>query len=91
MESLKKMLFSIMVIVFCLSLSACNYGIFDWNNQNLDKRKDYKNRSSCTTDQQSVARVQLQDSYNKAIDQDIFEKCTTNSNYRFKSDPKYKQ
>ncbi len=91
MESLKKMLFSIMVIVFCLSLSACNYGIFDWNNQNLDKRKDYKNRSSCTTDQQSIARVQLQDSYNKAIDQDIFEKCTTNSNYRFKSDPKYKQ
>ncbi|HCR88237.1 MULTISPECIES: hypothetical protein [Psychrobacter] len=90
MESLEKMLFSIMAIVFCLSLSACNYGIFDWNNQNLDKRKDYKNRSSCTTDQQSVARVQLQDSYNKAIDQDIFEKCTTNSNYRFKSDPKYK-
>ena len=90
MESLKKMLFSIMVIVFCLSLSACNYGIFDWNNQNLDKRKDYKNRSSCTTDQQSIARVQLQDSYNKAIDQDIFEKCTTNSNYRFKSDPKYR-
>ncbi|WP_201554320.1 hypothetical protein [Psychrobacter sp. 72-O-c] len=90
MESLEKMLFSIMAIVFCLSLSACNYGIFDWNNQNLDKRKDYKNRSSCTTDQQSVARIQLQDSYNKAIDQDIFEKCTTNSNYRFKSDPKYK-
>ncbi|SLJ84553.1 hypothetical protein DABAL43B_1357 [Psychrobacter sp. DAB_AL43B] len=91
MESLEKMLFSIMAIVFCLSLSACNYGIFDWNNQNLDKRKDYKNRSSCTTDQQSVARIQLQDSYNKATDQDIFEKCTTNSNYRFKSDPKYKQ
>ena len=90
MESLKKMLFSIMAIVFCLSLSACNYGIFDWNNQNLDKRKDYKNRNSCTTDQQSAARVQLQDSYNKAIDQDIFEKCTTNSNYRFKSDPKYR-
>ena len=85
------MLFSVMTVVFCLSLSACNYGIFDWNNQNLDKRKDYKNRSICTTDQQSVARVQLQDSYNKAIDQDIFEKCTTNSNYRFKSDPKYKQ
>ena len=90
MESLKKMLFSIMAIVFCLSLSACNYGIFDWNNQNLDKRKDYKNRSSCTTDQQSAARVQLQDSYNKAIDQDIFEKCTTDSNYRFKYDPKYR-
>ena len=85
------MLFSIMVIVFCLSLSACNYGIFDWNNQNLDKRKDYKNWSSCITDQQSVVRVQLQNSYNKAVDQDVFEKCTTNSNYRFKSDPKYKQ
>ncbi len=91
MESLKKTLLSIMTVSFCLILSGCNYGIFDWNNQNLDKRKDYKNRSSCTTDQQSVARVQLQDSYNKAIDQDIFEKCTTNSNYRFKSDPQYKQ
>ena len=91
MESLKKTLLSIMTVSFCLILSGCNYGIFDWNNQNLDKRKDYKNRSSCTTDQQSVARVQLQDSYNKAIDQDIFEKCTTNSNYRFKSDSQYKQ
>jgi hypothetical protein len=90
MESLKKMLFSIMTVSFCLILSGCNYGIFDWNNQNLDKRKDYKNWSSCITDQQSVARVQLQDSYNKAIDQDIFEKCTTNSDYRFKSDPKYR-
>ena len=86
-----KIFSSVIAVVFYLSLSACNYGIFDWNNQNLDKRKDYKNRSSCTTDQQSIARVQLQDSYNKAIDQDIFEKCTTNSNYRFKSDPKYKQ
>ena len=90
MESLNKTLFSIMTVSFCLILSACNYGIFDWNNQNLDKRKDYKNRSSCTTDQQSIARIQLQDSYNKAIDQDIFEKCTTNSDYRFKSDPKYR-
>ena len=89
MESLEKILPSVIAVIFCLSLSACNYGIFDWNNQNLDKRKDYKNWSSCITDQQSVARVQLQDSYNKAIDQDIFEKCTTNSNYRFKSNPKY--
>lgn len=50
MKSLKKMIFSIMTVSFCLILSGCNYGVFDWNNQNLDKRKDYKNRSSCTTD-----------------------------------------
>ena len=81
---------SVIAVIFCLNLSACNYGIFDWNNQNLDKRKDYQAWSSCITDQQSIARVKLQDKYNKVIDQYIFEKCTDNSNYKFKSDPKYR-
>ena len=91
MESLNKTLFSIMTVSFCLILSGCNYGIFDWNNQNIDKTRAYKETNACVSSQQSIARTALGGKYNKAIDDDILYKCLDKSSYKFKSDPKYKQ
>ena len=90
MELLGKMLFSVMAVVFCLSLSACNYGIFDWNNQNIDKTIGYKKLNSCVSSQQNIARTALGGNYSKAIDDDILYKCLDKSSYKFKSDPKYR-
>lgn len=90
MESFKRIFFSIMTASFCLILSACNYGIFDWNNQNLDKTIGYKKLNSCVSSQQSIARTALGGNYSKAIDDDILYKCLDKSSYKFKSDPKYK-
>ena len=81
---------SVIAVIFCLNLSACNYGIFDWNNQNLDKTIGYKKLNSCVSSQQSIARTALGGNYSKAIDDDILYKCLDKSSYKFKSDPKYK-
>jgi hypothetical protein len=85
-----KMLFNIITVVFCLSLSACNYGIFDWNNQNIDKTRAYKLTQSCRIEQQNIARNSLGTKYNDEVDIDILNKCIKNHNYKFKSDPKYR-
>ena len=85
-----KILSSVMAVVFCLSLSACNYGIFDWNNQNIDKTRAYKEKNACVSSQQNMARTALGDNYNKAIDDDIYYKCLEKPSYKFKSDPKYR-
>ncbi len=85
-----KVLFNVMTVVFCLNLSACNYGIFDWNNQNIDKTRAYKEKNACVSSQQSIARTALGGNYSKAIDDDILYKCLDKSSYKFKSDPKYK-
>ena len=85
-----KILSSILTVVFCLSLSACNYGIFDWNNQNIDKTRAYKEKNACVSSQQNIARTALRDNYNEDIDDDILYKCLDKSSYKFKSDPKYK-
>lgn len=63
MESLEKILPSVIAVIFCLSLSACNYGIFDWNNQNLDKTIGYKKLNSCVSSQQNIARTALEGNY----------------------------
>ena len=81
---------SVIAVIFCLNLSACNYGIFDWNNQNLDKTIGYKKLNSCVSSQQSIARTALEGNYSKTIDDDILYKCLDKSSYKFKSDPKYK-
>ena len=65
---------SVIAVIFCLNLSACNYGIFDWNNQNLDKTIGYKKLNSCVSSQQSIARTALGGKYSKAIDDDILYK-----------------
>ena len=85
-----KILSSVMVVVFCLNLSACNYGIFDWNNQNIDKTRAYKEKNACVSSQQNIARTALRDNYNEDINDDILYKCLGKSSYKFKSDPKYK-
>jgi len=85
-----KALIKVMAVVFCLNLSACNYGIFDWNNQNIDKTRAYKEKNACVSSQQNIARTALGDNYNEAIDDDILYKCLDKSSYKFKSDPKYK-
>ena len=89
-EFMMKTLIKVMAVVFCLNLSACNYGIFDWNNQNIDKTIGYKKLNSCVSSQQNIARTALGDNYSKAIDDDILYKCLDKSSYKFKSDPKYK-
>ena len=86
-----KVLFNIMTVLFCLSLSACNYGIFDWNNQNIDKTRAYKEKNACVSSQQNIARTILGSNYNKAVDYDIYYKCLEKPSYKFKSDPKYRQ
>lgn len=86
-----KMLFNIITVVFCLSLSACNYGIFDWNNKNIDKTRAYKLTEKCRIEQQNIARNSLGAKYNDEVDTYIFNKCIENHNYKFKSDPKYRQ
>ncbi len=90
MESLGKMLFSVIVVVFCLNLSACNYGIFDWNSQNYDKTRAYKLTEECRKEQQNIARNNLGAKYNDEVDINIYKMCIKNHNYRFKSNPKYR-
>ena len=90
MELLGKMLFSVMAVVFCLSLSACNYGVFDWNKQNIDKTRAYKLTEKCRIEQQSIARNKLGAKYKDEIDTYVFNKCIKNHNYKFKSDSKYR-
>ncbi len=85
-----KIFSSVIAVIFCLNLSACNYGIFDWNNQNIDKTRAYKEKNACVSSQQNIARTALGGNYSKAIDDDIFYKCLDKSSYKFKSDPKYK-
>lgn len=90
MESLEKILPSVIAVIFCLSLSACNYGIFDWNNQNIDKTRAYKLTEECRKEQQNIARNNLGAKYNDEVDTNIYKMCIKNHNYRFKSDPKYR-
>ena len=86
-----KMLFNVIAVIFCLSLSACHYGIFDWNKQKVDKTIGYKKLNSCVSSQQNIARVALGNKYSEAIDNDIFYKCYDKPSYKFESDPKYRQ
>ncbi|MDE4456180.1 hypothetical protein [Psychrobacter sp. DAB_AL62B] len=92
MESLEKILPSVIAVIFCLSLSACNYGIFDWNNQNIDKTRAYKLTEKCRVEQENIARNKLGAKYNDEVDIDIYilNMCIKNRNYKFESDPKYR-
>ena len=85
-----KMLSSILTVVFCLSLSACNYGVFDWNSQHYDKTRAYKLTEKCRVEQQNIARNNLGTKHNDEFDTYIINKCIKNHNYKFKSDPKYR-
>lgn len=85
-----KMLSSILTVVFCLNLSACNYGVFDWNSQHYDKTRAYKLTEKCRVEQQSIARNNLGAKYTDEVDTYIINKCIKSHNYKFKSDPKYR-
>ena len=85
-----KMLFNILTVVFCLSLSACNYGIFDWNSQHYDKTRAYKLTEKCRVEQQNIARNNLGAKYNEEVDINIYKMCIKNHDYKFKSDSKYR-
>jgi len=91
MESLRKMLFSIMTVSFCLILSGCNYGIFDWNKQNIHKTRSYKQTVICNRAQQDIARDKLGSTFNDDVDTHVLNMCIKNHKYKFESDPKYKQ
>ena len=90
MESLKKMLFSVMTASFCLILSGCNYGIFDWNKQNIDKTRAYKLTEKCRVEQENIARNKLGAKYNDEVDTHVLNMCIKNHKYKFESDPKYR-
>ena len=90
MESLKKMLFSIMTASFFLILSGCNYGIFDWNKQNIHKTRSYKQTVICNRAQQDIARDKLGSTFNDDVDTHVLNMCIKNHKYKFESDPKYK-
>ncbi|WP_298971578.1 hypothetical protein [uncultured Psychrobacter sp.] len=85
-----KMIFNIMTVALCLSLSACHYGIFDWNKQNVDKTRAYKLTEECRKQQQNIARDNLGAKYTDEVDTYIINKCIDSHNYKFKSDPKYR-
>ena len=90
MESLEKTLPSVIAVIFCLSLSACNYGIFDWNNQNIDKTRAYKLTEVCNRAQQDIARDKLGSTFNDDVDTHVLNMCIKNHKYKFESDPKYR-
>lgn len=83
-------LFKIMIVILCLSLSACHYGILDWNKQNIDKTRAYRLIEKCRIEQQNLARNKLDAKYNDEVDSYILNTCIKNRNYKFKSDPKYR-
>ena len=85
-----KILIKVMAVVFFLSLSACHYGIFDWNKQNIVKIRAYKLTEECRKKQQNIARDNLGAKYTDEVDTYIINKCIENNNYKFKSDPKYR-
>ena len=80
-----KMNLSILTIICMLLISGCSYGILDWNQMHLNATPGYKKRAECTSSQQAIARKVLGSNYNYEIEQNIFNKCGSNPNYKFKT------
>ncbi len=76
---------SILTIMCMFLVSGCSYGVFDWNQMHLDETPGYKKRAECTSSQQAIARKVLGSNYNYEIEQNIFNKCGSNPNYKFKT------
>lgn len=74
---------SVIAVIFCLSLSACNYGIFDWNQKYLQEQNEAAINSGYVfngTDEQA-AKIGRQCEV-KFKDINLYKKCLLENGYK---------
>lgn len=73
------------IIISCLTLSACfPCKLGDWNCSQIDPTWS-KNIDKCQSTQRSIAKNILKDRYSDEIDSEIGNRCIQNTNYKFKT------
>ena len=87
---MKKRFKLIYLIIFTFLLSGCYpCGFLDWNCNHIAETSWYKASEKCDNEQTRIAEERLKGKFNREVYDHIVNQCIYNSNYKFKSDPRY--